>query len=211
MVTTTATVEVLTAEVRTLMVGSRQVTLSVYRQLDGVGGVGWEWMKDFEPFGRVHDSKDESEFMPGVLFLIGRHRETGALVRAWLVPPGTDDWVERAPEGFVHWLLHVKTSSLKLSTAEYTMPSEDISTFMKRKQVRVAGEKSSRLWWEIDRTYMTTELCGRDCDLDVEAEEEGWRNAALAQHAALMRERSALQRCYDEWSALPLIVLAGLR
>ena len=32
--TTTATVETLTAEVRVLMVGSRQVTLSVYNQLD---------------------------------------------------------------------------------------------------------------------------------------------------------------------------------
>lgn len=33
---TTATVETLTAEVRALMVGSRQVTMSVYNQLDRV-------------------------------------------------------------------------------------------------------------------------------------------------------------------------------
>jgi hypothetical protein len=45
---TTATVETLTAEVRVLMVGSRQVTLSVYGQLDEVGP------EDIEPFGRVN-------------------------------------------------------------------------------------------------------------------------------------------------------------
>lgn len=43
----TATVEVLTAEVRVLMIGSRQVTLSVARQLDEVEP------GDITPFGRV--------------------------------------------------------------------------------------------------------------------------------------------------------------
>jgi len=42
-----ATVEVLTAEVRVLQVGRRQVTLSVVRQLD------WADPVDVEPFGRV--------------------------------------------------------------------------------------------------------------------------------------------------------------
>ena len=59
-----ATVEVLTAEVRTLMVGARQITLSVYRQLDEVA------MRDVEVFGRVN-------VPPG---LVGRDRRTGALV-----------------------------------------------------------------------------------------------------------------------------------
>lgn len=44
---TTATVETLTAEVRTLVVGARQVTLSVARQLD------WVSAAILEPFGRV--------------------------------------------------------------------------------------------------------------------------------------------------------------
>lgn len=43
----TATVETLTAEVRVLMVGSRQITLSVARQLDEVA----YW--DITPFGRI--------------------------------------------------------------------------------------------------------------------------------------------------------------
>jgi hypothetical protein len=42
-----ATVEVLTAEVRVLQVGRRQVTLSVIRQLD------WADAAEVEPFGRV--------------------------------------------------------------------------------------------------------------------------------------------------------------
>lgn len=44
----TATVETLTAEVRVLMVGSRQVTLSVYRQLDKCR------LAEFIPMGRVN-------------------------------------------------------------------------------------------------------------------------------------------------------------
>ena len=51
--TTTAHVEVLTAEVRVLMVGSRQVTLSVYRQLDHVRP------GHIEPFGRVRDGAED--------------------------------------------------------------------------------------------------------------------------------------------------------
>ena len=66
---TTATVETITAEVRVLMVGNRQVTLSVYRQLDIVD---LHWV---EPFGRVSDGRDDGTWV------VGRH-VTGALVRA---------------------------------------------------------------------------------------------------------------------------------
>lgn len=65
--TETATVEVLTAEVRVLQVGRRQITQSVYRQLDRVDP------DDIEPFGRVNAERD-------VLGVVGRHRHTGALV-----------------------------------------------------------------------------------------------------------------------------------
>ena len=54
----TATVEVLTAEVRVLMVGSRQVTLSVFGQLDTIG---WD---DITPMGRVHP-KTEGDWVIG--------------------------------------------------------------------------------------------------------------------------------------------------
>jgi hypothetical protein len=65
---TSATVETLVAEVRVLMVGSRQVTLSVARQLD------WVDLEDMEPFGRVRLDTSAT--------VIGRDRDTGALVLA---------------------------------------------------------------------------------------------------------------------------------
>lgn len=62
----TATVQALTAEVCVLMVGSRQVTLSVAKQLDRVV------LSDMHPFGRVNLGE------PGTV--IGRSLKTGALV-----------------------------------------------------------------------------------------------------------------------------------
>jgi hypothetical protein len=50
-----ARVEVLRAEVRVLMVGSRQVTLSVARQLDAVEP------RQIKPFGRVRIDKDPTD------------------------------------------------------------------------------------------------------------------------------------------------------
>lgn len=66
----TVTIDVLTAEVRVLMVGNRQITLSVFRQLDAVK------QDDCEPMGRINDSTTGRQLM------IGRHRTTGVLVRA---------------------------------------------------------------------------------------------------------------------------------
>ena len=65
----TATVELLTAEVRVLQVGSRQVTLSVARQLDLVP------LDALEPFGRVRTRDYDYA-------VIGKHVLTGALVMA---------------------------------------------------------------------------------------------------------------------------------
>lgn len=70
----TATVETLTAEVRVLMVGNRQVTLSVYRQLDEAP------LSDVEPFGRVRDGKESGTW------IVGRARDTGVLVRSRVEP-----------------------------------------------------------------------------------------------------------------------------
>jgi hypothetical protein len=68
-----ARVEVLTAEVRVLMVGSRQVTLSVLAQLDTVA------FDEIEPFGRVRP-RDISSYETQV---VGRDGG-GVLVRSWL-------------------------------------------------------------------------------------------------------------------------------
>ncbi len=76
--TSTATVEVLTAEVRVLMVGSRQVTLSVYRQLDAIPFYA------LTPFGRVRASRQPAdEFSGGRIEVIGADRD-GRLCRSWI-------------------------------------------------------------------------------------------------------------------------------
>ena len=76
MASATATVETLTAEVRVLMVGKRQVTMSVFRQLDTVDWKEWETL---ELFGRVRGTrKDEQD----ILYVVGRVKDTGVLVRS---------------------------------------------------------------------------------------------------------------------------------
>ena len=75
MTTTAARVEVLTAEVRVLQVGSRQITLSVYGQLDHVKP------GEIEPFGRVAPRDAET----GNVYVVGmsiRQRDHGSLVRS---------------------------------------------------------------------------------------------------------------------------------
>jgi hypothetical protein len=69
-----ARVQVLTAEVQTLVVGSRQVTLSVFWQLDRVDPLA------VEPFGRVQPRDADR----GFIWVVGRHAGTGALVRSRL-------------------------------------------------------------------------------------------------------------------------------
>jgi hypothetical protein len=74
--TDTATVQTLTAEVRTLVVGNRQVTLSVYRQLDHVDP------EHVEPFGRVQDQSDYWGGQRRYVCVVGRDRRDGTLVSA---------------------------------------------------------------------------------------------------------------------------------
>ena len=66
-----ATVETLTAEVRALMIGKRQVTLSVYRQLDFAD------YSEVEPFGRVRAGDQY-----GYVYVVGKLRANGSLVRS---------------------------------------------------------------------------------------------------------------------------------
>jgi hypothetical protein len=83
-----------------LQVGNRQITRSMYRQLDETAS---EW---FKPFGRVRDN--ERDLTKGVLQLVGRDTTTGALVRYDAYPP---DWSpQEGPSEFGHWLLHTGQS-----------------------------------------------------------------------------------------------------
>ena len=71
----TATVELLTAEVRVLMVGSRQVTLSVARQLDVVH------IGDIRPFGRIRTGMRKPFASIDLIEVIGA-ADDGALARS---------------------------------------------------------------------------------------------------------------------------------
>ena len=75
MTATAARVEVLTAEVRVLMVGSRQVTMSVYNQLDQVKP------GEIAPFGRVAPRDADSGWI-NVVGVSTRDADRGTLVRA---------------------------------------------------------------------------------------------------------------------------------
>jgi hypothetical protein len=92
----TATVETLAAEVRVLMVGSRQVTLSVYRQLDRVPFAA------IEPMGRVRDGKEKTA---NEVQVVGKSRADGTLVSAALTPPS---WLAHSPKAFNHWYVHMQ-------------------------------------------------------------------------------------------------------
>jgi len=181
-----AVVDVLTAEVRALMVGSRQVTLSVYRQLDIVGH------GQCEPFGRVRDNKD-----PGGVWVVGRDVATGVLVRSCRHLPQSDfiapvgGWCElgqnRDSSGFRH---------------------------SDPRRARIAEDGDYEMYWMIGDGSAVNNYSRQDESIPP----GGWRfasdrHASLAQEFAAVRlpALAATQKLHDEWLALPLIVLAGLR
>ena len=98
-----AKVETLTAEVRVLMVGNRQVTKSVYLQLD----YSPPWR--IAPFGRVNtglhiqivDHWGSREKEPVAVEVIGREIDSEELVRSYL----RHDHYRRVPQGYSpeHW------------------------------------------------------------------------------------------------------------
>lgn len=80
---TTPTIDTLTAEVHVLKVGPRQLTKSMYRQLDQIPPA------HLEPFGRVKVGR--YALLDMEVELVGRSTRTGALARATL-DYGTGDW-----------------------------------------------------------------------------------------------------------------------
>jgi hypothetical protein len=198
----TATVETITAEVRTLMVGSRQITASVYGQLDLRDG------RRIVPFGRVQP-KDAK---PGRVYVVGKDPETGELVRAetpsaqrlieatvkerskadaWENAQHTlngkggkcDDEADAADEQAERRL----TGDIYNSAAHYDQEAaEALAAEASAAELR---EKAKGHWAEADKAELQVEEWEKRDTAEVE------RLGALA----------------DEWSGLPLIVLAGLR
>ena len=157
----TATVETLTAEVRVLMVGSRQITLSVYRQLDSVP------IGRIDAFGRVR-TKDVSSSSTE---LVGADIETGGLVRART--DGRPSWRMDAPDLFNHWWYHMGDRN-----------------HGRGKDFLVAGSGNRSLLWKIGSVHCPTEMNGgRECIDDMDAFAAEW--GSFAEEAQSVRSEMA--------------------
>jgi hypothetical protein len=182
----TATVEVLTAEVRVLQVGSRQVTMSVYRQLDRVDP------DEIEPFGRVRDGSDD----PAWVYVVGRHVDTGALARSWR---------ERHPTGSGCNVSDLVSVGLACARVGGILVVDGVSTpvWWVDSEAERCGATSDGETHPGDRW---SAVCAgwhwRSAAARVEAERRVREmRRALADEAVGARD----------WARLPLIVLAGLR
>lgn len=182
----TATVEALTAEVRALMIGSRQVTLSVYRQLDTVPH------EQCEPFGRVRDSKDE----PGCIWVVGRDT-TGALIRSKRYPARDSKSITISPmEKWASRGVHD------------TLPRKLTDGYVRLDHVHagvVAVDGDDQVCWMICDYDYRGYYASWDY-ISPEAQLEAERLAGVE-----LEQLRKTRRLYSEWLALPLIVLAGLR
>lgn len=192
--TATATVELLTAEVRTLVVGNRQVTQAVYRQLDHIEP------EHVDPFGRVHDPKT-----PG-LAVVGRNRLDGTLVRSSLEPgygaARMAVWDPPSELGPVVFRLAERVTRynyMEFPERGTSVPVGQLGDFSVRWYVRP---------YRGDGYYLH--------DPAMEGDSVNWLNDKVRDLAApsVNHEIQELIDARDlarSWAELPLIVLAGLR
>lgn len=245
----TATVETLTAEVRVLMVGSRQVTMSVYGQLDHV-----EHGK-IEPFGRVMPKDAQHDFV----YVIGKRIEGGDLVSSSL--PATEPVIKR-------WITGRSSRAAYERSAEYedgrAIQCEDearkhdenlakllgdnvggANYFYARaaehdqeaapheQEASLAEDESSRLTAvaaaandrlrAIDAKEKAENARAKAAALQVKAQDARTQKAVHEANSTAHRKMRDMWADWegeqtpnviaaaDEWEALPLIVLAGLR
>ena len=183
-------VEVLTAEVRALMVGSRQITLSVYRQLDTVPP------ERIEPFGRVRDGHDTG------LWVIGRDKTDGALVRAQQehVPNNELIWMPTFPFIEIGRVTYERLPKVRSGNAiehdryvTYQVDGEPAYLY--------AGTKYDGSQWV---TFSKDDL-DEPARLLIE-----WDSLVRNVRIERLAHATRLTR-YLAWKVLPLIVLAGLR
>lgn len=190
----TATVEVLTAEVRTLVVGNRQITQSVYRQLDAVEP------EHIQPFGRVHEAK-----ALGQLHVVGRSRLDGTLVRSAMTSGyGREHFVtDVVPDELgVVFRLHEQGES-------YTLwpPVGHIVVVGQRGAMKV-GWLARAGYAESGKRYVNDPHMGDH--------EVGWISDEMGRAARpfidpVLDEMTEARDLRVAWEQLPLIVLAGLR
>lgn len=188
---TTAKVETLTAQVRVLMVGNRQITLSVARQLDHVDSLRAEQI-----MGRVRIGKDRG------LSIIGQN-DSGDLVICPGIPrPRINDFFECPDDWKVcrHWNhrkpVRVFSGENSDETCVLYFPPYEGQGI---DEGHISGHIS-----ECKKTSVGKSPCqGKIAFLDME-------NLKREEEAALADYRAALSN-YETAAAAPLIVLAGLK
>jgi hypothetical protein len=184
------------------------ITLSMYRQLDEA------ILERFQAVGRVRDDESRPKNAgKGLLQLIGRDTETGALVRYNAQPP---NWSERkGPSEYAHWLLHTERSG------PYELPGPDGRALIwtgnwaqpwgpcpgpsgwhvsKAKPDLPVPHMRGRAW---SYSQWLEENRAKRCTVDLGELEQAWHAKAEAELAELLEAQAE----YDEFKALRLIVL----
>lgn len=205
--TTTATVETLTAEVRVMMVGSRQVTLSVAKQLDRVD------CADLDPMGRVRIDKT---LAGGYIEVIGTHRPSGTLAVAEVQTEAT--LPDFTTDAWCRWAVAALGRIRYAYRPEDCYDDEDRELFGMFKRRTRDGQH----WF----TRLTVTLTPRDGSTPIEAKvpndpghggglDSERFHALRAEWEAELVAEADRRRPLREWLAaaevLPLIVLAGLK
>lgn len=212
-----ASVQVLTAEVRTLIVGSRQVTLSVYNQLDHVPH------SSITPFGRVNPKAADRSH----IYVVGRRKRGRSLVRA--MTPSMSDVLDREP--FEWAATQVATDAFE---AIRGAADDALEAFVREVAlsfallIRAGFFNLARAEDALMREARNAGLCTAErIPADIRSRIAGL-NAGSAKASAGPFESRALAvihgyeqadteaavtvaRVRRVWSELPLIVLAGLR
>ncbi len=212
-ITTTATVQTLAAEVRVLQVGSRQVTMSVFKQLD------FKPLDEVDVLGRVKLPTKDGDTD---IHLVGRLRTTGALVRVCVPQPRK--WRAWAPSSYCHWLDHRLYRGLEGNNRKtWPVISRDGDTLTWHYgepglcTVKPFADTQTAPVWDaepdgphaiyrwLNAEHDHRRLAGEFCDLG--ALEDDWRWISEVHFAEI-------HRSYVDFAAAqaqPLIVLAGLR
>jgi hypothetical protein len=201
-----ARVQVFTAEVRTLTVGSRQVTMSVYSQLDHAAP------DDITPFGRVEPRNALDEWV----YVAGRHHETGVLVRSSL--PYTTWGVRANRKAFEDdlWRLRPDFGSALLTgppplVYEYRGEQAELAALR-----RPIGVVRLLMLNDAAAEFDNAALGAGQGWEGLPGEEAKQRRAAWEARASAIRERfdrefGEMSLIAERWLQLPKIILARLR
>lgn len=202
-----AHVQVLTAEVRTLVVGSRQVTLSVYNQLDSVN---WQ---DITPFGRVAPKGVSAD----VVHVVGAEKESGALVRSWL--PATRTAINSQLQHLVRAFREAdpETCATEKVMREILLDAERLDGDADRSEqwalaatargdIPAAERYRRQAAWDHGKADEKVECAER-----MRGRASAWNEEANRLSEVFAADFDTLTKASAEWLELPLIVLAGLR